>query len=73
MKKLRLAKLTRDVGGQFTNFRKGEYVWAIHVRGSSYLIERLKWKGAKVPLCNQCTGIPRSALFFDLLRPVEKS
>lgn len=62
----RLATLIIDVEGDFVKLKAGTVVKAQHVSGSSYTIERLKWRGSKVPLANRLCGIPRSALRFHV-------
>lgn len=60
----RFATLTRSIKGKLTTWRKGQKVIAIRLTGSSYAIERIKWHPQKLPITNQCCGIPRSALKF---------
>lgn len=66
MKNWRYAWLTRSIGGEFAKFRKGAKVRVKCMRGSSYQIERDKWRGSMVPLCNRLCGVPRSALRFQV-------
>jgi hypothetical protein len=56
--------LKQTIKGKFTSWPAGMTVFATHVRGSSYAIERLKWRVPKLPLVNSCAGVPRSALEF---------
>lgn len=60
MKTARLATLIKPIDGKFTHWKAGETVLATHVIGSSYCIERPKWKGPH-RLTNSCAGVPRSA------------
>lgn len=64
MKPNRLARMIRPGNGQFTKWRKGEIVLARHVIGSSYCIEKVKWRKPKLPLFNSCVGVPRRSFEF---------
>lgn len=65
-KPLRRATITKTIKGKFTTWRAGQVVNTRHVAGSSYMVERVKLVGkGKLPLLNQCSGIPRSYLQFN--------
>lgn len=70
----RLATLTRDVKGRMFTWRKGSLVKVRCNRGSSYSIQRAKWRGSLVPLANAMFGVPRSALLigYRMLKVGEK-
>lgn len=61
----RFATVAKDCGGKFAKFKKGERVRVWFNGGSSYTIERVKWKGSTVPLAHSCYGIPRSCITID--------
>lgn len=60
----RHAILTRDIAGKFSKWKKGEKVRVLRAPGIGYSIERDKWSGSLVPLCNMLSGVPRSAFAF---------
>lgn len=61
-----LARLVRDVEGQFAKFKGGEIVKAKNLERGKCTIERLRWKGSLVPLSNVLSGVPTSAMDFDV-------
>lgn len=61
-----LARLVRDVEGQYAKFKGGEIVKARNINRGKCTIERNRWKGSLVPLCNVLAGIPTSAMDFDV-------
>lgn len=58
----RLATLKRDIAGKYSFWEKGQVVLAIHLRGSSYMIENIRWRSPFVNICNQLAGVPRSSI-----------
>lgn len=63
---VREAVLVDTIKGKFTSWPKGMRVKA-RPCGRAFLIERVKWRQPLIPLCNQCGGVPASALrFMDL-------
>ena len=60
----RLAVLTATIVGNFRTWRKGQTVLVLPLNGASgYVIERPRWKG-RLPIMNQCCGVPRSAFQY---------
>lgn len=61
-----LARLVRDVEGQYAKFKVGEIVKVTNIDRSTCTIERNRWKGSLVPLANVLAAVPTSAMDFDV-------
>ena len=57
-----MATLVCPVRAKYSYYRKGEVVKVRFVRGLNYIIERIRWKKPKLPLFNQCFGVPLASL-----------
>lgn len=60
-----LARLVRDVEGQFVKFKAGEIVKVKNIGRGWCDIERNRWKGS-LTLSNVLAGVPNSAMDFDV-------
>lgn len=69
MKLPALATLSEPVKGKFTRWQRGEVVRVVGCHRRRYSLEKLKPKGLKrgappLPLFNQISNVPRTALRF---------
>ncbi len=61
----RRAVLIATIVGNFRTWRKGQAILVLPLNGASrYVIERPRWKG-RLPIMNQCCGVPRSAFAYE--------
>lgn len=64
MKRPRIAVMVQDCKGEFSQWKVGECVKVLRDYGRHVLIERERWRGSRVHICNQCYGIPKKAIRY---------